>query len=115
SSTTTETRENAVPDQTRTAAAPAALDDAEVERGAARRALQVLVTIGVLPILLVTMIVIFGLIEPRFLGQDNILNILRQSTFLGIVAIGQMLVLVTAGFDLSIGAIVALTSVVAAT
>ncbi|MBB4662096.1 ribose transport system permease protein [Conexibacter arvalis] len=81
----------------------------------ARRALQMLVTIGVLPILLVTMIVVFGLIEPRFLAQDNILNILRQSTFLGIVAIGQMLVLITAGFDLSIGAIVALTSVVAAT
>lgn len=79
-----------------------------------QRGLRLLVTLGVLPILLITMIVVFGSIEPRFLAQENILNILRQSTFLGIVAIGQMLVLITAGFDLSIGAIVALVSVVTA-
>ncbi|MDG4898389.1 ABC transporter permease [Mesorhizobium sp. WSM4976] len=77
-------------------------------------AMRLLVTIGVLPILLVVMAVIFGLIEPRFLNPANLMNILRQATFLVIVAMGQMLALISAGFDLSVGAIVALTSVIAA-
>lgn len=78
------------------------------------KTLRLLVTVGVLPILLIVMAVIFGLIEPRFLNPANLMNILRQATFLVIVAMGQMLVLISAGFDLSVGAIVALTSVVAA-
>lgn len=78
------------------------------------RSLRLLVTVGVLPILLILMAIIFGSIEPRFLNPANLMNILRQATFLAIVAMGQMLVLISAGFDLSVGAIVALTSVVAA-
>lgn len=69
---------------------------------------------GVLPILLVAMVVVFGVLEPRFLSSDNLINIVRQSTFLTLVAMGQMLVLLTAGFDLSVGAIVALVSVLTA-
>ena len=38
----------------------------------------------------------------------------RQATYLAIVAMGQMLALLTGGFDLSVGKIVALTSVVGA-
>ncbi len=42
-------------------------------------------------------------------------NVARQSTYLMIVALGQMIVLIVGGFDLSVGTIIALTSVVSAT
>ncbi len=73
-----------------------------------------LLAIGLLPILLVLIVVVVSLVEPRFTGLFNILNILRTTSFLAIVACGQMLVLITGGFDLSVGALVALTSTVMA-
>lgn len=71
------------------------------------------VRFGVLPLLLVIVIVLFGLIEPRFLSAINLTNVARQSTFLMIIAMAQMIVLITAGMDLSVGALVGLVTVVA--
>ena len=51
---------------------------------------------------------------PQFLAVQNIFNVLRSSSYLVIVSAGQMLVLIVGGFDLSVGAVVALTSVVSA-
>jgi len=45
----------------------------------------------------------FGLQAPRFLGLDSVSNILKQSAFIGIVAVGMTFVLLTAGIDLSVG------------
>uniref|UniRef100_UPI003F504982 ABC transporter permease n=1 Tax=Caballeronia sp. LjRoot34 TaxID=3342325 RepID=UPI003F504982 len=45
----------------------------------------------------------------------NVLNIFQQSIYLMLIAVAQMLVLVSGGFDLSVGAGVALTSIVSAT
>ena len=42
------------------------------------------------------------------------MNVLRQSVYLTIVSMGQMLALLTGGFDLSVGTVLALTSVVGA-
>jgi ribose transport system permease protein len=67
--------------------------------------------IGFLPILLVLLVVAFALFVPHFLALENIFNVLRSSSFLVILAVGQMLVLIVGGFDLSVGAVVALTSV----
>ncbi len=75
---------------------------------------RVLMAVGLLPLLLVLIVVVVSLVEPRFTGLFNILNILRSTSFLAIVACGQMLVLITGGFDLSVGALVALTSTVMA-
>jgi ribose transport system permease protein len=52
--------------------------------------------------------------DPQFYGIVNILNILRNASLLAIVACGQALVIVAGGFDLSVGAVVALASVVTA-
>ena len=41
---------------------------------------------------------------------NNITNVLRQSSLWSIIAIGQTVVLITAGIDLSIGSVVGLTS-----
>ena len=54
------------------------------------------------------------LVEPRFYGLPNLFNILRNTSFLAIMACGQMLVMIVGGMDLSVGATAALASVVAA-
>jgi ribose transport system permease protein len=72
------------------------------------------VRINVLPLLLVIAFAVFTTLSPRFLTIDNLITVARQTTYLAIVAMGQMLALLTGGFDLSVGKIVAITSVVTA-
>ncbi|MCZ7530467.1 MAG: ABC transporter permease [Acidimicrobiia bacterium] len=78
-------------------------------------AVRTFLAVGVLPILLLGLVIFFGIIEPRFLSGDNVFNVSRQLTYLGIITMGQAVVLMSGGFDLSVGGTVALTSVVAAT
>jgi ribose transport system permease protein len=72
------------------------------------------VRLGVLPFLVLVAVVVFTLMSDNFLTVRNLLNVARQSTYLTIVAMGQMLALLTGGFDLSVGTILAVTSVVGA-
>jgi len=67
---------------------------------------------GVLPVMLVAALIIFSMMSPKFLTVENLVNLLRQSVYLVLVSLGQMLALVTGGFDLSVGTTVAVTSVV---
>jgi ribose transport system permease protein len=53
--------------------------------------------------------------EILFLSPDNIANIVRAVSETGIIAIGMTFVIVTAGIDLSVGALLGLSSVVTAT
>ncbi|MCC2630054.1 MAG: transporter permease [Thermomicrobiales bacterium] len=71
-------------------------------------------TVGILPILLAIVVLYFASQESRFYGTANLTNVLRQSTYLIIVTLGQALVLISGGFDLSVGAVIAVTSVVSA-
>lgn len=48
-----------------------------------------------------------------FLQPRNLLNLLTQNTILSLVALGQFLVIITSGIDLSVGAIIGLSSVFA--
>lgn len=80
----------------------------------ARRSMQFILTTGLLPTLLILMCVVFAIVEPRFVDGANLLNVARQSVFLLLIAMGQMIVLINAQLDLSVGATVALTSVVVA-
>jgi ABC-type xylose transport system permease subunit len=82
--------------------------------GFAARFAKGLAGAGLLPLLLLIVVVVMSLVEPNFYGVINILNILRNASFLTVVAIGQALVLIAGGFDLSVGATIALASVVAA-
>jgi ribose transport system permease protein len=72
------------------------------------------VRLGVLPFLLIIAVVVFTLLSGNFLTVNNLLNVARQSTYLTMVAMGQMLALLTGGFDLSVGTTLAVTSVVGA-
>lgn len=79
-----------------------------------RKAVQLLTRGGALPILLIVCIVLFQFNNERFLSQANLMNMLQQSVFLLLIALGQMLVLISGGFDLSVGSNVALTSIISA-
>src|ERR1700733_9057804 len=76
---------------------------------------RIFVRLGVLPFLLVLALIVFSIMSRQFLAFDNLTNVVRQSVFLMIVSLGQMMVLLTGGFDLSVGTMIALTSVVTAT
>ena len=49
-----------------------------------------------------------------FLTERNIVNLLRQASLWAIIAVGQTFVIITAGIDLSVGAMVGLASVIVA-
>ncbi|MFC0323784.1 ribose ABC transporter permease [Gallibacterium melopsittaci] len=65
-------------------------------------------------IALLVLIVIVSFISPNFFTIDNLLNILRQTSVNAIIAVGMTFVILTAGIDLSVGSILALTGAVAA-
>ena len=52
--------------------------------------------------------------SDRFLIPENIFNLLRQKAGIGITSMGMLLVILTAGIDLSVGSILALASVLSA-
>jgi ribose/xylose/arabinose/galactoside ABC-type transport system permease subunit len=53
--------------------------------------------------LFILVFVVFGLLAPRFFAVQNFENIVKQASFIGIVAVGMTFVLLTAGIDLSVG------------
>ncbi|GHG90507.1 ABC transporter permease [Pseudodonghicola xiamenensis] len=75
---------------------------------------RVFVKVGVLPFFLLAALVIFTALSSKFLTGQNLVNVARQSVYLVLVSLGQMLVLISGGFDLSVGTAIALTSVVSA-
>ncbi|MFK5979447.1 MAG: ABC transporter permease [Rhizobiaceae bacterium] len=79
------------------------------------RLLNLFVKVGVLPFFLIGALVIFSLLSSQFLSVQNLTNVARQSVYLVLVSLGQMIVLITGGFDLAVGTAIALTSVVSAT
>ena len=63
-------------------------------------------------LVLILSILIFGAIQPRFLGAGALSTVLQQVTVTGIVAIAQTLVILTAGIDLSVGAIMVVAALI---
>ncbi|MEK9199381.1 ABC transporter permease [Ureibacillus sp. FSL E2-3493] len=65
-------------------------------------------------IIFVAFFIIGTLLSEHFLTVQNILNILQQSAFVGIIAIGMTFVILVGGIDLSVGAVLALSGMLAA-
>ncbi len=63
---------------------------------------------------LIVMIILLSISSPYFFSVDNLLNIFRQSSVNALLALGQLLVIITAGIDLSVGSILGLCAVVVA-
>ena len=51
---------------------------------------------------------------PTFLTRSNLLNVAAKNVVIGVIAVGMTMVIITAGIDLSVGSLVALSAVVAA-
>ncbi len=67
-----------------------------------------------LPVAVLAVFVGFSIVEPRVFSQANIFNIVTQTSYLAIFAMAQTVVIVTRGFDLSLGFTVSLVSVLSA-
>lgn len=65
-------------------------------------------------LLLLAMETGFALAEPRIVSLGNLMNVLHQASYLLVLTIAQTLVIVTRGFDLSLGTTVSAVSVASA-
>ncbi|KJF65898.1 ABC transporter permease [Rhizobium nepotum] len=62
----------------------------------------------------VLLFVVLAVASPNFLSTNNLINVLRQVSINGVLAIGMTFVILTAGIDLSIGSILALAGAASA-
>ncbi|WVJ73164.1 hypothetical protein FLP41_05910 [Paracoccus marcusii] len=63
---------------------------------------------------LIVVSVLMAFASDNFFTVNNILNVLRQVSVVGILAVGMTFVILTGGIDLSVGAVMALAGTVAA-
>lgn len=75
-----------------------------------KRAGQFLIEYNTLVIFLI-IVLISSIFSDVFFSHTNITNLLRQVSGIGIISMGMLLVILTGGIDLSVGSVVALTSV----
>ena len=73
------------------------------------------IRVGALPFILVAILVIFSVWSPRFLTVTNALTVSKAASYLIMVTLAQTLVLLSGGLDLSLGAAIALISVISTT
>lgn len=74
-----------------------------------------LVAVGEVGVIAALLLIVgfFYVMEPAFLSERNIRAILNVVSFVGIIAIGQTILLVSGEFDLSVGSVAGLSAVVA--
>ncbi|WP_369908089.1 ABC transporter permease [Tropicimonas sp. IMCC34043] len=63
---------------------------------------------------LIVVSLLMGLASENFFSFDNIFNVLRQVSIVGILAVGMTFVILTGGIDLSVGAVMALSGTICA-
>src|ERR1700726_2596046 len=67
---------------------------------------------GMLPVLFV-ICVLFSILTPNFLHENNIVNVIRQASINIVLAAGMTFVILTGGIDLAVGSVLGLTAVIA--
>jgi ribose transport system permease protein len=85
-------------------------DLAAVKRKDLRRSLIQLA--GMLPVLILICI-LFAVLSPNFLTENNIVNVVRQASINIVLAAGMTFVILTSGIDLAVGSVLGLTAVMA--
>ena len=65
-------------------------------------------------LILLLLIVVLSLLSPVFLTARNAGNVLSQTAVIAVLAMGQLVVILTRGIDLSVGSVLALSTVVGA-
>jgi len=61
---------------------------------------------------LIVLFAVFSVTTPRFFSAPNLINVVDQVTVLGVLAIGATAVIITGGIDLSVGSVLALSTMV---
>jgi len=62
-------------------------------------------------IALIVLIIAVSFLSDKFLSSSNLINLLRQVSILGIITLGQTFVLIGGNYDLSVGSLLSLSSV----
>lgn len=62
-------------------------------------------------ILFVFLVALFSILSPTFRQPSNILNVIRQASFIAIVAMGEFFVILTGNMDMSVSSIIGLVSI----
>ena len=65
-------------------------------------------------VIFIALVVILTILKPSFITPRNLANILKQASINGILAFGMMFVIISGGFDMSVGSTVAFTGILAA-
>ncbi|MDD2534500.1 MAG: ABC transporter permease [Eubacteriales bacterium] len=65
-------------------------------------------------VVLIFLLILMSLLTDKFLTPMNLTNVVRQISFIALIAIGVTSIIITTGIDLSSGSVVGLTSVVVA-
>ncbi|MBF4580586.1 ABC transporter permease [Frigoribacterium sp. VKM Ac-2530] len=61
---------------------------------------------------LIVLFIVLSLCAPNFLSGRNLVNVVDQVTVIGILALGATAVIITGGIDLSVGSVLALSTMV---
>src|SRR6201987_1265233 len=69
---------------------------------------------GILILILLVFFVVLALAAPSFLTLNNLSNLVRQVSIIGVVAIGMTIVIISAGIDLSVGSVVGFSNILVA-
>jgi len=67
---------------------------------------------GNLILILLVIIILMSIFSPKFLTANNIRNLVRQTSIIGVVAIGMTFVIISGGIDLSVGSILGVASII---
>jgi len=65
-------------------------------------------------LILLLMMLIMTILNPKFLTINNLMNILRQQTPIAIMAFGVNLAIISGGIDISVGSVIAMAAVILA-
>lgn len=65
-------------------------------------------------LVLIALCAVFSIVSPQFFTTNNLLNVARQASMLGIASVGMIFVMLLAGIDLSIGSQVTFVNIVIA-
>jgi len=63
---------------------------------------------------LIALVIVMAFSQPAFLTRPNLINILKQASITGILAVGMTMVLLTGGIDLSVGSVLGVACMAAA-
>ncbi len=65
-------------------------------------------------VVLVAMVALMGVLSPYFLTEQNVTNLLSETSVIALLGLGQLFVLLTRGIDLSVGSMIAFAGVLGA-